>query len=86
MLEQLQADCLKSQCRIAASQARLLQEVKIGYFLDPETEQHSSKWYATSSLLSKKYQTNKLNLKVLLIAFFGSEGIIDHEFVLGGQL
>jgi hypothetical protein len=36
--------------------------------------------------LPNKYQTAKLNLQVLLIAFFGSEGIIDHEFVLGGQL
>jgi len=80
------ASRLKSQCRIAASKARLLQEVKIGYFLDPETKQHSSKWYATSSLLRKKYQAAKLNLKVLLIALFGSEGIIGHEFVLGGQL
>jgi hypothetical protein len=34
--------------------------------------------------LSKKYQTAKLNLKILLIALFGSEGIIDHEFLLGG--
>jgi hypothetical protein len=34
--------------------------------------------------LSKKYQAAKLNLKVLVIAFFGSEGIIDHEFVFGG--
>jgi hypothetical protein len=43
MLEQLQADCLKSQCRITASKARLLQEVKVGYLLDPETKQQSSK-------------------------------------------
>ena len=67
---------------MATSKARLLQEVKIGYLLDPETKQQSSKWYATSS---KKYQIAKLNSKVMLMAFFGSEGIIDHEFVLGGQ-
>jgi len=72
MLEQLQADCLKSQCRIATSKAMLLQEVKIGYLLDPATKQQSSKWYATSSPLPKKYQTAKLNSKVLLMAFFGS--------------
>jgi hypothetical protein len=86
MLEQLQADCLKSHCRITASKARLLQEVKVGYLLDPETKQQSSKWYATSSPLPKTYQTAKLNSKVFLIAFFGSEGITDDEFVLGGQL
>lgn len=81
MLEQLQVDCLKSQCRITTSKAKLLQEMKIGYLLDLETKQQSSKWYATSSPLPKKYQTAKLNSKVLLMAFFGS----DHEFVLGGQ-
>jgi hypothetical protein len=82
MLEQLQVDCLKSQCRIATSKAKLLQEMKTGYLLDLETKQQSSKWYVTSSPLPLKYQTAKLNSKVLLMAFLGS----DHEFVLGGQL
>jgi hypothetical protein len=43
MLEQLQAGCLKSQYSITASKARLLQEVKVWYLLDPDTIQQSSK-------------------------------------------
>lgn len=54
------------------------------YQYDPETKRQSTEWRSPSSPKQKKFRFQKSKIKVMLIAFFDSEGLIHHEFVPPG--
>lgn len=54
------------------------------YGYDPETKMQSSQWKTSTSPRLKKARQSKSNVKVMLIVFFDSEGIVRSEFVPKG--
>jgi len=54
------------------------------YGYDPETRNQSSQWKTSGSSRPKKARQSKSNVKVMLIFFFDSEGIVRLEFVPRG--
>jgi len=57
----------------------------IVYAYDPETKLQSSQWKSPGSSRPKKARTQKSKLKMMLICFFGQEGIVHREFVPPGM-
>ena len=55
------------------------------YGYDPETKQMSSQWSTSSSPRPKKARQVKSNIKTMLIAFFDTDGLVHHDFILTGQ-
>jgi len=55
------------------------------YGYDPETKQQSSQWKGPSSPQPKKGRQVQSKTKVMLLAFFDSEGIIHHEYTPEGK-
>src|SRR5215469_14986667 len=55
------------------------------YGCDPETKQQSSQWKGPSSPRPKKGRQVGSKTKVMLSAFFDSEGIVHHEYAPDGQ-
>ena len=55
------------------------------YGYDPETKQQSSQWTGPSSPRPKKGCQVQSKTKVMLLAFFNSEGIVHHEYAPNGQ-
>ena len=51
------------------------------YGYDPQTKQMSSQWKTASSSQPKKARQVKSNVKTKLIAFFGTDGLVHHEYV-----
>ena len=49
------------------------------YGYDPETKQQSSQWKSPSFPRPKKGRQVRRKTKVMLLAFFDSEGIVHHE-------
>ena len=56
------------------------------YGYDPETKQQSSQWKGPTSPRLKKRRQVRSKTKVMLLAFFDSEGIVHHEYAPGGQI
>ena len=52
---------------------------------DPETKQQSSQWKGPMSPRPKKGRQVRSKTKVMLLAFFDSEGIVHHEYAPDGQ-
>ena len=52
---------------------------------DPETKQQSSQWKGPTSPRAKKGRQVRSKTKVMLMAFFYSEGIVHHEYASDGQ-
>ena len=50
------------------------------YEYDPETKQQLSKWKGPTSPRPKKGRQVEGKTKVMLLAFFDSEGIVYHEY------
>ena len=55
------------------------------YGYDPQTKQQSSQWKGPSSPGPKKGRQVRGKTKVMLLAFFDSEGIVHHEYAPDGQ-
>ena len=55
------------------------------YGYDSETKQQSSQWKGPTSPQPKKGRQVRSKTKVMLLAFFDSEGIIHHEYAPDGQ-
>ena len=51
------------------------------YGYDPETRVQSSQWKSPNSPRAKKARQSKSNIKVMIIVFFGLDGIVRAEFV-----
>ena len=52
---------------------------------DPETKQQSSQWKGPTSPRPKKGRQVRNKTKVMLLAFFDSEGIVHHEYAPTGK-
>ena len=52
---------------------------------DPETKQQSSQWKGPTSPRPKKGRQVRSKTKVMWLAFFYSEGIVQHEYATDGQ-
>jgi len=50
------------------------------YGYDPETKQLSPQWKSPTSPRPKKGRQVRSKTKVMLLAFFDSEGIVHHEY------
>jgi len=55
------------------------------YGYDPETKQQLSQWKGPTSPRPKKGHQVRSKTKVMLMAFFDSEGIVHHEYAPNGQ-
>jgi len=55
------------------------------YGYDPETKRQSSQWKSADSPRPKKVRQVRSKMKVMLIVFFGMEGIVHYEYVPQGQ-
>jgi len=55
------------------------------YGYDPETKRRSSQWKSADSPRPKKARKVRSKVKVMLIVFFGMEGIVHYEYVPQGQ-
>jgi len=55
------------------------------YGYDPETKRQSSQWKGPTSPRSKMGRQVRSKTKVMLLAFFVSEGIVHHQYVPDGQ-
>ncbi|XP_023288010.1 histone-lysine N-methyltransferase SETMAR-like [Orussus abietinus] len=55
------------------------------YRYDPETKSQSSWWKHSSSPRPKKAHQVRINVKVMLTAFFDSRGVVHHEYGPQGQ-
>jgi len=70
---------------------QFLKNIMIGdeswvYGYDPETKQQSSQWKGPSAPQPKKGHQVRSKTKVMLLAFFDSEGIIHDEYAPDGQI
>ena len=52
---------------------------------DPETKRQSPEWHTTESPRPKKARMNKSKMKLMLIVYFCSKGVVYKEFVPTGQ-
>ena len=48
--------------------------------MTPETKQQSSQWKGPTSPRPKKGRQVRSKTKVMLLTFFGSEGLVHHEY------
>ena len=55
------------------------------YRYDPETEQQLSQWKGPTSPQPKKGRQVRSKTKVMLLAFFDSEGIVHHKYAPDAQ-
>ena len=55
------------------------------YGYNPETKQQSSQWKGPTCARPKKGRQVRSKTKVVLLAFFDSEGIVHHEYAPDGQ-
>jgi len=55
------------------------------YGYDPETKQQSSQWKGPTSPRPKKGRQVRSKTKVMLLAFFDSEGNVHHEYASDGK-
>jgi len=55
------------------------------YGYDPETKLQSSQWKGPTSARPKKGHQVRSKTKVVLLAFFDSEGIVHHKYAPDGQ-
>jgi len=55
------------------------------YGYDSETKEQSSQWKGPTSQRPKKGRQVRSKTKVMLLAFFDSEGIVNHEYAPDGQ-
>jgi hypothetical protein len=55
------------------------------YVYDPETKQQSSQWKSPISPRPKKVPEVRSNVKLMLIVFFDTQGIVHKEFIPPGQ-
>jgi len=55
------------------------------YGCDPEIKQQSSQWKGPTSPRQKKGRQVRRKTKVMLLAFFDSEGIVHHKYASDGQ-
>jgi len=55
------------------------------YRYNPETKQQSSQWKGPTSPRPKKGPKVRSKTKVMLLAFFDSEGIVHHKYAPDGQ-
>jgi len=53
--------------------------------VDPETKCQSREWHTANSPRPRKARMGKSKIKLLLICFFDSQGIIHKEYVPPGQ-
>ena len=51
---------------------------------DPETKRRSREWYTANSPRPKKARMSKSKIKLMIICFFDSQGIVHKEFVPPG--
>ena len=52
---------------------------------DPTTKRQSTEWKSPGSPKSKNVRLQKSKVKTMLVCFYDSKGIIQHEFVPEGQ-
>ena len=52
---------------------------------DLETKQQSAEWHMKISPLPKKANMSRSRVKIMIIVFFDSSGIVHKEFVTPGQ-
>jgi len=52
---------------------------------DPQTKRQSQEWHTANSPHPKKVRMSKSKIKLMLICFFDSQGIVHKEFVPPGQ-
>jgi len=55
------------------------------YGYNPDTKQQSSQWKGSTFPRPKKGRQVRSKTKVILLAFFDSEGIVHHEYAPDGQ-
>ena len=55
------------------------------YSYDPETKAQSSQWKHSTSPRPKKARQVQSNVKVMLIVFFDSRGVVHQEYAPQGQ-
>ncbi|XP_077496392.1 protein GVQW3-like [Amblyomma americanum] len=55
------------------------------YRYNPETKSQSSQWKHSTSPRPKKARQVRSNVKVMLPGFFGSRGVVHHEYAPQGQ-
>ena len=77
--------CIRFCFKIGKTAMEMYQLLQQAYGYDPETKQQSSQWKGPSSLRPKKGHQVWSKTKVMLLAFFDSEGIIHHEYAPNGQ-
>ena len=53
---------------------------------DPETKRQSWEWHTANSPHPKKARISKSKIKLMLICFFDSQGIVHKKFVPTGQI
>jgi len=53
---------------------------------DPETKRQSREWHTAKSPHPKKARISKSKIKLMLICFFDSQGIVHKKFVPTGQI
>ena len=54
------------------------------FHCDPTTKRQSAEWKSPASPKGKKVHLQKSKVKTMLVCFYDSKGIIDHEFVPEG--
>jgi len=75
-------DCLSCQCTNQTSYPRLLLGINLGVFVcDTRIKRQSFRGYIKISLGKKNFWVIESELKVFLIAFFNSLGMVCHKFV-----
>jgi len=52
---------------------------------DPETKRQSAEWHTKSSLHLEKACMSRSRVKIMIVLFFDSRGIVHKEFVPSGQ-
>ena len=55
------------------------------YGYDVETKVQSSQWVSKTSPLPKKARQVRSHIKVMLMVFFDSEGVVHYEFLPQGR-
>jgi len=55
------------------------------FHYDPTTKRQSAEWKSPASPKGKKVRLQKSKVKTMLVCFYDSKGIIQHEFVPEGQ-
>ena len=82
--------CLELLAALRGSQSSsvsLSQVMNESWILEcnPKTKRQSQEWHTANSPHSKKAKMSKSKIKLMLICFFDSQGIVHKEFVPPGQ-